>query len=217
MNTNTQNRDLSELIACQECDLLMALDRSVEGDHVSCCARCGHPVRRTSANILEWTISLSVTALVLLLVAMSNPFLEFSSAGRARGISLPLAAIEMFRQGFPALALLVFCFVMFVPLVYLLCLLVMALRTKFNLGTSPTIGLGKFVSKLLPWSMAEVFIIGVLVALIKIVALADIILGVSFWAYIMFTVCFLKLSSVIDNHTLWQWAGAIPQNKSSAL
>ncbi len=47
--------------------------------------------------------------------------------------------------------------------------------------------------------------VGVLVALIKIVAIASVVLGISFWAYIIFTLLFVYIASVVDNKRLWTW------------
>ncbi len=69
----------------------------------------------------------------------------------------------------------------------------------------PSVGLGKLMSYILPWSMAEVFSIGVLVALIKVTSMADISLEPSFWAYVIFAPLFTHIVSVIDSHRLWDW------------
>jgi paraquat-inducible protein A len=55
-----------------------------------------------------------------------------------------------------------------------------------------------------PWSMVEVFVIGVLVSLVKIAAMATVILGVSFWAYVGFAVCFTATLSNLDRLQMWR-------------
>jgi paraquat-inducible protein A len=54
------------------------------------------------------------------------------------------------------------------------------------------------------WSMAEVFIIGVLVSLVKIMSLATVILGISFWAYSAFSICFILALVSLDRYQCWQ-------------
>lgn len=65
--------------------------------------------------------------------------------------------------------------------------------------------LGRLMSYFLPWVMAEVFIVGVLVALIKIIEMADIVLGFSFWAYILFVIFFTLTANIANRHQLWEW------------
>jgi len=51
--------------------------------------------------------------------------------------------------------------------------------------------------------MVEVFSIGVIVSLVKLAAMAKVELGMSFWAYLAFTVLFLKACSSMDRLTVW--------------
>jgi len=63
---------------------------------------------------------------------------------------------------------------------------------------------GRLLFWLSPWSMVEVFIIGVLVSLVKIAALASVVLGISFWAYVGFAVCFTASLSSLDRLQIWR-------------
>ena len=50
----------------------------------------------------------------------------------------------------------------------------------------------------------EVFIIGVLVSLVKIGAMATIVIGISFWAYIGFVLCFIAAIGSLDRFQIWR-------------
>ena len=52
--------------------------------------------------------------------------------------------------------------------------------------------------------MVEVFIIAVIVALVKIAAMATVVIGISFWAYAAFTVCFTLAVSNLDRYQCWE-------------
>ena len=56
---------------------------------------------------------------------------------------------------------------------------------------------------LVPWSMAEIFVIGILVSFVKIVTIADVSFGMSFWAYVLFTVCLTIVVLYLDKRELW--------------
>ena len=51
--------------------------------------------------------------------------------------------------------------------------------------------------------MAEVFLIGVIVSLVKIAAMATVEMGISFWAYAAFTICFTLAISNLDRVQCW--------------
>jgi paraquat-inducible protein A len=52
--------------------------------------------------------------------------------------------------------------------------------------------------------MVEVFVIGVLVSLVKIGAMATVILGISFWSYVGFAICFTATLSSLDRFQMWR-------------
>ena len=68
---------------------------------------------------------------------------------------------------------------------------------------------------LAPWNMAEIFLIGILVSFIKIVSLADIELGLSFWAYALFTLGVVFVTLFFDRRTLWSRLDALARDESS--
>jgi paraquat-inducible protein A len=51
--------------------------------------------------------------------------------------------------------------------------------------------------------MVEVFCIGVIVSLVKLSDMAKVTLGISFWAYLAFSVLFLMAFSGLDRLTVW--------------
>ena len=54
------------------------------------------------------------------------------------------------------------------------------------------------------WSMVEVFFIGVLVSYVKIVHMATVVIGISFWAYAIFTITFTMTISNLDRYQTWK-------------
>ena len=53
-------------------------------------------------------------------------------------------------------------------------------------------------------SIVEVFIIGVIVSLVKIGAMATVVIGLSFWAYAAFTICFTVAVANLDCYQCWE-------------
>jgi paraquat-inducible protein A len=191
--------------ACHECDLLITLPNKLEDNQSLLCPRCKHVQWTKHKNPIDKTLAISLTALMLLIIANAFPFLSFEAQGQARSITLIQASNELAAQGFYLLAFLVYVFVLLFPAIYLACLLALALPIKLGIPAPMGIMLGRTLSYLLPWIMTEVFIVGVLVALIKIIELADIVFGIAFWAYIVFVICFLTCSNVANKHQIWSW------------
>lgn len=92
----------------------------------------------------------------------------------------------------------------------LLCLAQLQGRRPFYLPRLFTL-----VKALLPWSMAEIFLVGTLVSLIKITELADVSIGLSFYAFIGFSAFTALCISQFDptRYAMWLSQGAPPQPK----
>ncbi len=196
----------AQLIACYECDLLIELPEiKLKAAQQLRCPRCHHGISAGHDSPLDTVIALCITAVFTLVIACNYPFISFSAQGQSRAVTLVQTASELYSFGFPVLAFLVFSFILLLPFLYLLLLLSVLVPIKLNIRRSSPVLVGKLISWLLPWAMSEVFLIGVLVALIKVVAMAEISLGVSFWAYVAFVPMFIYVSSIVDRHRLWHW------------
>ena len=53
------------------------------------------------------------------------------------------------------------------------------------------------------WNMTDVYLLGVLVSFLKLGKLAQLTLGVSFWAYVALILCLTAAVTSIDNRELW--------------
>ena len=205
------SKEDTRTIACMECDLMIYFDSdNIKHGDVALCPRCGHKLMNGHEKRLDSVIAFSISAVILLVMANVLPFLAFEAKGQSRAINLLTTVSELFGLGFPVLGTLVFGFVILLPLIYLLSVLLIAISTKYQLALSPPIWIAKLVSILLPWAMTEVFIIGVMVALIKVVSMASIVFGLAFWAYILFSILFIYISVLVDPLHLWEWVDPKP-------
>ncbi|PID54719.1 MAG: hypothetical protein CR978_02310 [Gammaproteobacteria bacterium] len=194
-------------IACHECDLLIDLPEHVPAGTVLSCPRCDNHITAGHKSSVEYVIALSISALICLLMANAYPYIAMEVMGQEAHINLFNAALALYAQGFVVLGVMVLLFILLFPALYLLILLALLIPLQLGLAKpSPTrIVLGKLLSNLQPWVMSEVFLIGVLVALIKLFALASISLHISFWAYVAFVVLFTYISGLLDIPKLWRW------------
>ncbi len=197
--------DAEAHIACHQCDLLIKLDQLPE-HHKALCPRCGHTLSACHRNAKNRVVAFAFTALVFLVLSHPFPFLTFSAQGHDRTVSL-LQSIAMLASGnFPSLAVLVFLSIIVIPTLLLLSALYayLSLMGK-RLPLPGTLVALKLIGHLQHWSMAEIFLIGILVSFIKIISLADVGLGLSFWSYVLFIVSTTAAMLHIDKRQAWQW------------
>jgi paraquat-inducible protein A len=65
-----------------------------------------------------------------------------------------------------------------------------------------------------PWSMMEVFMLGVIVTLVKLSDVATIIPGVAFWSFIGLVILFSMITASFSVRDFWIWVGMIGAAKS---
>jgi len=189
--------------ACLECDLLLDIPALAPGARANC-PRCGHLVTSHVKDGFDRSLAFALAGVILLSVACSFPFMAFARSGFSNSMTLPQTALALYEHGAVALSGLVFGFIIVVPVALLIILITVVLAIRIGHKSPYLALLGRSIFILTPWSMVEVFVIGVLVSLVKIAAMATVILGVSFWAYIGFAVCFTATLSNLDRLQMWR-------------
>lgn len=169
------------------------------------CPGCGHVLANGFDSSLDTIAALTITALILIVLSVSFPFMSFDANGQSNSIDLLAPITELYSYDFSFLSLLVLGFIVVLPAIYLAALLCLSISVKFGLTQRSKILLARIVTRTLPWAMADVFIFGVLVAIVKIISIAPVELGFSFWAYIVFTLLFLRITIIVDTHRVWSW------------
>ena len=189
-------------VACPACDLPVSIAPLGDGDR-ALCPRCRHQLAAGSLRGLERSLAYAVSALSLLIVANTFPFLSFSRAGLGNRMTLPQSAWALYEGGSEVLGVLVLGFIIVVPGVILMLVFLLLVPILSNRPAPWLASTGRAIFTLLPWSMAEVFIIGVIASLVKIAGMASVALGISFWAYAVFAVFFALTVSSLDRFTVW--------------
>ncbi len=197
-----------KLIACPHCDLVQRLPDLAPGASARC-PRCDRELWRRREDSLHRTLALTVAAAVLYVVANSVPMLGLTVVGREAATTVLGGALHLWNNGPQIVAVLVLFTAIIAP----------ALQIGFMLG----IVIGglrehppRWVGTLLrhhpttrTWSMIEVMMLGVLVALIKIADYATVIPGMAL--FVLWALVFLLagIQASFDPREVWeriQWA-----------
>jgi len=194
------------LIACHECDLLQHIPRQRQGGKAYC-RRCNAVLHRSVRDSLDRTLALTFAGLVLFIVANSFPFLSFKMQGQVTQTTLATGVIDLYRQGMWELALLVLLTSIVVPLLQLLLLIYVLLPIKFNRTPWKLAQVFRFQQSLGPWGMMEVFMLGILVAVVKLVEMAQIVPGLALWSFALLIFVLAGAAASLDPEIIWERAG----------
>ncbi|MEO0913051.1 MAG: paraquat-inducible protein A [Pseudomonadota bacterium] len=193
--------DLNALIACPRCDLLHHV-RPQSNNQIARCSRCHVTLITTRQDAIPRVTALALTVLILMVAAIFFPFLNLKTGGLSNSASL-FDAATAFQSG------------ILIPLsgaVAALIILLPTLRVSAILYALTPLMLGRkparhaafafrLAEKLKPWAMAEIFIIGVAVALVKVTGLAQVTPGPAFWAF-----CALVVIIVLKDTAMCKWS-----------
>lgn len=197
--------DLNDLIACPQCDALHRAEMPPDGERARC-RRC-HAVLIAGREIAyARVIALAVTVVILMVGAIFFPFLSVHVAGLSNKSSVFGAALAFFDGSYmTALSLAVLAMIVAIPL--LRAALVIYVLAPLTMNRPPwpgAIPAFRWSEDLRPWSMAEIFIIGVAVALVKIAELARVDYGPAFWMFAALVVVNMLQDGFISRWTIWK-------------
>lgn len=194
-----------DLTACPQCDALYRRPRLAAGARARC-SRCGALMFDERPGVILTTVSLALAALILLVVAISFPFLRIEAADLSSRASV-FDAIAAFTGGselMVPLSVAIAALIVLLPAARL-CALVYALAPLLS-GARPlpqATRMFRLAMRLRPWAMAEIFMIGVAVALVKLAGLAAVELGVAFWAFAAVVVLVAAKDMMLCERSVW--------------
>lgn len=191
------------LMACPNCDALHVEEELLEGETARC-IRCETVLAKPRGGAFSQLIALSFTSMVLLMGAVFFPFLEISRMGFGNATSL-FGVVLAFADGI-LLPLVLALLVTIIGLPVLRAILLVYTLVPLVKGYPPyrhAATAFRWTEVMRPWSMAEIFVIGTGVALVKVAGLATVHLGPAFWAFCALILVNLASHGFMCQTTIW--------------
>lgn len=200
------------LTVCHECDLLVRAPAGMEASgFTALCPRCGAFLHRRHRNSLENSLALVLAALVLLVAGNAFPIVGLELQGQRIETTVIRAAAGLWQEGMRAVAALVLLTTTLLPALELGILLWIVLPLRIGRRPPGFVALFRALRLAHPWAMVEVFIVGVLVALVKLANIAEVLPGAAAWCFGGLMLLLAALTVVIEPRDLWQtWEEARP-------
>ncbi len=191
------------LIACPDCDLLQRR-RPLQVRERARCARCGALLYADKPDSVERTLALAVTGLILFVLSNFYPFMTFELQGQSQQNVLLTGVRELYAQGMWGLAALVLMVSILAPLLKMTGMLYVLLPLR--LGRRPWLLPQAFraLDALDRWAMLEVYMLGVLVAFVKLRDIATIVPGVALYAFGALILVMAAATASLDPAVVWE-------------
>lgn len=151
---------------------------------------------------------MTLAALFTFLIAQGFPIVELEANGLTSETTLIGAILALWNEQMEIMAVLVFCSTILFPLCELVALLYVLLPLRSGYVPPGFNAILRGIQLVRPWGMIEVFMLGVLVTIVKMVSLARVVPGAALFAFGALTLMLL-LVVMFDPRTLWDLADDI--------
>ena len=162
-------------------------------------------MRRPDRTPIDTAIAIAVCALVLLCLTNAYPLVTMHVNGHSRETTLAGAALGLYAQGYVTLAALVFLTTMLAPFVQVTGLLYVLIPLRSNRHARGQNALVHVLTRIRSWSFIEVFMLGALVALVRLSNFSNIVPRVALWTCALLMIVLAALTSITSTEQLWRW------------
>ncbi|TRO18523.1 paraquat-inducible protein A [Ectopseudomonas mendocina] len=194
---------IEQLVACHECDLLMRKPVLQDGESAEC-PRCGYELFSHRHHVVRRSLALVLTALLLYVPANFLPIMQLNLLGQTSQDTVWSGVIGLYESDMQGIAVVVFLCSMAVPLLKLLCQLLVLLSIRTDFGRSYGLWLYRIYHHMREWGMLEVYLMGILVAMVKLMDLADLSLGLGLFCFIALLLVQVWLEVTMSPHQIWE-------------
>ena len=154
--------------------------------------------------MIEKLYAVHLAALFLFLITNYFPFLRFEVMGNSAQANFGTAIQYLYEDGDYLLAVTLLMTTLVVPLARIVLFLLLV--APIYHGRVPRYAplILKSIEEITPWGMLDVFLVGVLVSIVKLVKMGTIVPGTSLWAFAVLIILLAYAQSIFDPHPLWE-------------
>ena len=194
-----------DLLVCHECDAVYAR-RALASDDVLRCRRCGATLERGHFLAIDGQLALTFAALLVFLIGSASPIVTLELRGIRSVATLFQATQLTWQAGEHLVALLSAATAFAFPLVVILLRLWVLLPLLWGHRRAPAlVPAMRALRWVMRWSMVEVFMLGVLIAVVRGAGVTSLVLGPGIFAYAGLTLLLTAIQAS-GLHGLWEQA-----------
>ena len=188
------------LINCHDCHLLV---EAAKGHHR--CPRCGAHLHLRKPNSLARTWAVVCAALILIIPANVLPITVTTSLGAKQADTIMSGVIYFMQSGSWEIAVVIFVASVFVPAAKLLILILLLASVHWRWRWRPKdrTTLYRLTELVGRWSMVDIYVVTILVALVKLGAVAAIEAGPAAVYFAAVVVITMFAAENFDPRLIW--------------
>ena len=195
-------------ILCPQCDLLVAIPEIAVGQKAKC-PRCHTTLTSRWKEPRRRPIAYAVSALFMLLLSNLFPFVNMKVAGLGSEVTLIQIPQVLVSDDYASMASLFMILVQLMPALGMIFIIILCQGT--SIPSHWQISIARNYFRLKAWCMVEIFLAGVLVSFVKLMAYGDVGVGTSFYPFVLFCILQLRAFQCTDRYWIWQQVAPAPK------
>ncbi|KQN46725.1 paraquat-inducible protein A [Pseudomonas sp. Leaf48] len=190
------------ILICMECH---ELNRQEAETHEQVCTRCGALVHARRPNSLVRTWALLITAAILYIPANVLPIMTVNTLGKGDPSTIMSGVIDLVHYGMFPIAAVVFVASIVVPTFKLvgIALLLFSVQRRQPLSARQRIWMYRFIEFIGRWSMLDIFVIAILVAVVNFGRIASIEANPGAIAFASVVILTMLAAVTFDPRLIW--------------
>ncbi len=188
-------------IICRHCDMTSNIPKLNSG-YVAKCIRCDRVIYKNSWCNPSGLLALCITALLLTIPAFSQPLISLHLLGITEETNLLQGAIMMIDSAPIVSFVVLFCAVI-APTLLIISIAISSACLTFNCKPAFLPKIFKITRLLVHWSMLEVYLVSLMVAIFKLMNYADLYIGLGFYFFVALLLLNTTIISNYSNHQYW--------------
>jgi paraquat-inducible protein A len=187
---------------CRDCGLFQHIPQLDQGERARC-MRCDRVLRTGRRDSTNRALACAVGALVLFIMALQLPFMDVSAVGRTYQANLFTGPEMLDDRGMWEISMVVLATLIAMPAAQFMLLLTVLLGLRLPRPPSFLPRLFGWLERVRPWSMVEVFLLGVFVAYTRLQAIATVEVGPGLFALGGVMLCLVAADVELDHEDVW--------------
>ena len=190
------------ILICTECHELNKQEPDVDEQ---VCSRCGALVHARRPDSLTRTWALLITAALLYIPANMLPIMTVNSLGQGDPSTIMAGVIQLVQHGMYPIAAVVFIASILVPTFKLvgIGLLLFSVQRHQPLSAQQRIVMYRFIEFIGRWSMLDIFVIAILVAVVNFGRLASVEANLGAAAFSSVVILTMLAAVTFDPRLIW--------------
>jgi len=203
MNDTALKTESTDFVICHECDVLMRLPESSVSSALKC-PRCSSPVKGHGSGEIAKPLAAAAAGLIFFGPANFMPILHMSILGIESNHTM-IGAVRVMVDGnmVPVAFMVLFCSVL-APLLEFLLLGIVLVQVALGRNILLLPNFFRFYSHLDSWAMLEVYMIGLLVSVIKLIGMASVKPGIGLVCFVGMMLASIAVKVSLDRHGVWR-------------